>query len=426
MDQLTDAKKLSSSSKAVASIHGKANGLRRCGGGGGGGAVNSGERIPHDVVTEVLLRLPVKSLMRFKCVSKLWYSTISDSDFVLAHHSNSGALLITFTDKDDTSQTGQPVQRVLHVSPDKTLHHQASILLAQCNITQTINGLICLYINSDDLIFLCNISTHEIMMLPSPAYNTRHDKYYFGYDPIKDLYKLLKIHSEKDGDDYPCEILALGIDSSWRIAPPATLDLKSQSICINGVLYWGRDGHPNYTVVAFDLMKEEFRVNPIPRYMTETNKWNRLNVMELGGRLTLVQVEACLFDDGKLILWELDDDQVGELEFWTEHLVELPTELSEEGCRFPVGSLPTGELLLADYRLNSPMTVYSYDRAKGKFEKFLTAEFPSSLALVCKEAPRLLITYHKENLALLEHIIKGCSSLSSYVPLSDRERVAGV
>ncbi|CAA2965402.1 putative F-box protein At1g32420 [Olea europaea var. sylvestris] len=411
MDRFTDGKELLSSTKC------KTKSLR-C---GDNDDRNSEPRIPHDTVIEVLKRLPVKSLMRFKCVSKRWHSTISDSGFA-------DGLLITFTDVDASSQPGQPIQRFIRVSSDKTLHHQASISLAEHDMTQAINGLVCIYDNTDNLIFLCNIFTRENLELPSPRLDTRRAKYYFGYDPIKDLYKLLKICSDEVGDiltlgidtpifrdGYPCEILTLGVDSSWRVIPPATLDLKTQSICIDGVLYWGRDCHPNYSVVAFDLMEEEFRVEPIPDYMTETNKWNRFNVMELGGRLTLAQVEACLFDDGKLILWEFHDHQVG----WTKHIVELPTELSEEGCRFPVGSLPTGELLLADYRLKSPMSVYSYDREKGKFEKFLMAEFPSSLALVCREA-KLGITYHKGNFPRLDHMIKGCNSLSSYVPLSDR------
>ncbi|KAL2492818.1 putative F-box protein [Abeliophyllum distichum] len=419
MDQLIDVKELSSPppSEAVASTNCKSCKSRSCCGDCGRGVNLEHRRIHDDIVMEVLHRLPAKSLTRFKCVSNLWNSIISDSGFMKAHPSNSDGLLVTFTDIDATSQPGQPVERFLRLLSDRTLHHQASVLLTEYSITQTINGLVCLYVNTDNIIFLCNIFTHEILKLPSPRFDTRRAKYYFGYDLNNDLYKLLKISSERVHDIYPCEILTLGIDSSWRIIPPATLDLKTQSICIDGVLYWGRNGHPKYMVVSFDLMKERFLVKPIPDYMTETNQWNRFHVIELGGRLALVQVEACLFNDGKLILWEFDDDQVGEMEMWTKHIVELPTELCEQGCRFPVGSLPMGELLLADYRIKSPMTVYSYDRAKGKFEKFLMAKFPSSLALVCKEVPRLQITYHK--VAWLHHIIKCSNSVSSSVPLSD-------
>ncbi|XP_050870498.1 F-box/kelch-repeat protein At3g06240-like [Lathyrus oleraceus] len=38
--------------------------------------------VPHELIIQILLRLPVKSLIRFKCVRKLWFSLISnDSNF---------------------------------------------------------------------------------------------------------------------------------------------------------------------------------------------------------------------------------------------------------------------------------------------------------------------------------------------------------
>ncbi|KAF3955149.1 hypothetical protein CMV_019598 [Castanea mollissima] len=45
----------------------------------------SSELLPHDVVFEILTRLPVKSLIRFRCVSKSWYSTITDPIFITKH-----------------------------------------------------------------------------------------------------------------------------------------------------------------------------------------------------------------------------------------------------------------------------------------------------------------------------------------------------
>ncbi|CAK9136204.1 unnamed protein product [Ilex paraguariensis] len=52
----------------------KASGVAGGGGGGGGGGVSE---LPHDLVIEVLTRLPAKSLMRFKCVSKLWIEVLT-------------------------------------------------------------------------------------------------------------------------------------------------------------------------------------------------------------------------------------------------------------------------------------------------------------------------------------------------------------
>ncbi|KAM0917295.1 hypothetical protein ACQ4PT_009604 [Festuca glaucescens] len=41
--------------------------------------------IPEDLVLEILVRLPVKSLLRFKTVCKAWHVTISSQSFIAAH-----------------------------------------------------------------------------------------------------------------------------------------------------------------------------------------------------------------------------------------------------------------------------------------------------------------------------------------------------
>ena len=43
------------------------------------------EFLPHDLLIQVPLRLPAKSLLRFRCVSKSWFSLISDPQFAKSH-----------------------------------------------------------------------------------------------------------------------------------------------------------------------------------------------------------------------------------------------------------------------------------------------------------------------------------------------------
>ena len=43
------------------------------------------ENLPRELIVDILSRLPVKTLCRFKCVLKPWRSLISDPDFVKTH-----------------------------------------------------------------------------------------------------------------------------------------------------------------------------------------------------------------------------------------------------------------------------------------------------------------------------------------------------
>lgn len=44
------------------------------------------EHLPQDIVLHILLRLPFKSLQRFRSLRKLWFALITSHDFILAHH----------------------------------------------------------------------------------------------------------------------------------------------------------------------------------------------------------------------------------------------------------------------------------------------------------------------------------------------------
>ena len=41
--------------------------------------------LPDEVVLDILARLPVKSLLRFRCVCKPWYSSIANPNFITTH-----------------------------------------------------------------------------------------------------------------------------------------------------------------------------------------------------------------------------------------------------------------------------------------------------------------------------------------------------
>ncbi|PHT77438.1 hypothetical protein T459_20960 [Capsicum annuum] len=49
------------------------------------GTTSSKKYFPEEILVEILIRLPVKSLVRFRCVSKSWKTLISDEYFKAKH-----------------------------------------------------------------------------------------------------------------------------------------------------------------------------------------------------------------------------------------------------------------------------------------------------------------------------------------------------
>lgn len=78
----------------------------------------------NDMIVETLSRLPVKSLMRFKCVCKSWYSLVKDPNFIYKHleKDNNMRLMVRCTYKNpDYTDPFNDLITYFSVFPDNTL-----------------------------------------------------------------------------------------------------------------------------------------------------------------------------------------------------------------------------------------------------------------------------------------------------------------
>ncbi|KAM3359280.1 putative F-box protein At1g32420 [Capsicum annuum] len=134
----------------------------------------------YDILFEILVLLPAKSLLRFRSVSRTWNSLIRDDpDFVKLHNALSQSrplatrLLFELAlrsryQRDDVESTynsptqleGFPLQLVYARQYLDSREKEIVICSNHCN------GLVCLYSYEDSQIHLYNVTTRERKALP--------------------------------------------------------------------------------------------------------------------------------------------------------------------------------------------------------------------------------------------------------------------
>ncbi|OVA20839.1 F-box domain [Macleaya cordata] len=162
--------------------------------------------LPDDIVVDILSRLPVKSLSRFRCVCKPWFKLFSNPNFVKMHHNHGvekekcslmlidNDLMYSSIDYYDSSITSYEAVEIHY--PFKSKENGGVHIRGACN------GLLCIDPPSNrDLICIWNPSTKEYKKIPEPRdefpshLDVDHGgiTYGFGYDCNNDNYKVVRI-----------------------------------------------------------------------------------------------------------------------------------------------------------------------------------------------------------------------------------------
>lgn len=305
--------------------------------------------LPSNIILDVLSRLPVKTLSKFKCVSKLWCQYISDVYFYRLHHSRSVQRPFSLLLHAELPPRVYESLCYYRIEVDATVHLSSIDDQGQVmnNFTKEIkvdaetrcvtllhcqNGdLVC--IASGLRIYICNPSTQEFCELPEPSPFFAHTTYIgFGYLPSTKEYKVVRLfHKPPNGDvDLNCEVLTISSTSCspWRLledtCPFSTIDKPA---FVNGSLHWAI--YPAFRfqgehMISFDLQAEKFSFLPAP-YCVHENKKRIIDLtifrlVEVGGNLWL----GAYVDDGCMLdLWVMSD--WNEFLWVKEHTIDLTT-----------------------------------------------------------------------------------------------------
>ena len=267
--------------------------------------------LPKEVLEEILLRVPPKSLKCCKRVCKLWHAMISDQSFINKQlhvgNSNKHSLsitmclnwtrqeaslekrrvfsVVTIHDKDEGGDDQLPcVVEEISLPPVPEIEKEyfpVNLVGSHCN------GITCFFehrTSTKETFVLCNPELGEFKLLHTPVLDLglMFAGAGFGYDPKANDYKCFKLFcSVRDEKVSRALVYTLGTDS-WR---EVKIDLnyccyvKAGGVYCRGVYYWWNMGSSNskQMVLSFDLSEEEFHKIQLPEHAQDP----RLNVSRL-------------------------------------------------------------------------------------------------------------------------------------------------
>ncbi|XP_030462504.2 F-box/kelch-repeat protein At3g06240-like [Syzygium oleosum] len=307
-------------------------------------------KLPHDIVVEVLKRLPVKSLLRCRCVCRSWRSTMDDPRFVALHLSHSALdasncylvcldwcrhLCSLFSNESLTLPSRSQIE-VPFVTP-----------AGRYDFVGSCNGLICIAELSrngfSQAMYLWNLFTGKHKAVPQSglghqffSMETAYESLGFGFDAGSNDYKIVKILCFEDdngqcfgGPNPRVEIYSLSTDS-WRSLEcevPVFYD-NGSAVFLNGNLPWiafkfdvvwdeGRYG----SMVLFDVAGEVFDEMDLPEEILHMDNGGLIAYVAVVNDLLAVFVniiDAVMHPESHSICSVWVTREYGVLESWTK------------------------------------------------------------------------------------------------------------
>ncbi|KAF9612659.1 hypothetical protein IFM89_003134 [Coptis chinensis] len=353
--------------------------------------------IPQDIFTNILCRLPVKSLLRFKCVCKSWYTLLNDRAFIKLHlnesmQSKDGFNFmfrnVKFFSVDYLLSSASFSKAVEVDFPFKSPSETVAIALGSCHgifligiynpcqgpwvfypKNQKKGPLTCSFV----FMALClwNPSTKEYKKLPDTLTKFSRDRsrsytsvYGFGYNSKIDDYKVMRIfyYYDVDGGVGGCKncycesevlLYSLQTDTCKRIQGDVPYYIHSpiqrkdvvRGTFVNGAIHWlGYHVIPDQfstQIVSFDIANEEYKKIPQPDF-DNTSSLVSIDLGVLQGGLCLYRKYRC---KNKSYLDILMMKEYGLKESW-EKLLTISPFMEPDWAFNPLCITNKGELIM--------------------------------------------------------------------------------
>ncbi|PHT30839.1 hypothetical protein CQW23_27176 [Capsicum baccatum] len=332
----------------------------------------------EEIIMDILTKLPVRSLLRFKCVSKFWKTLICDPYFKGKH--------LNYAKDDPDSQKFlicqiYPKERIssIYSCPLSPVQLPEDVQKLDCSLNARpfadccCDGLVFLFA-SDGLnkqYMLWNPSTRESIVLPHPEFSLSCCMYGLAYDAASDDYKILKIDVTSVGPEVFNEILALKSGSWKRVGKPSfrvlpvSCGVPSGRDClafIHGTFHWVGLSNYGSTIVSFNISNEVYGQIPLLERMRIYLKSYLENEVSVLGGLLCFYSTANYQGEGTLNLSVMRD--YGIKESWTNLYTIRDTDLYSARPKYRFAD---GEMLLIFRHLNRISLGPIFGTSKGQY-----------------------------------------------------------
>ncbi|KAM0900393.1 hypothetical protein ACQ4PT_020654 [Festuca glaucescens] len=266
--------------------------------------------ITSDVLHEILLRLPISSLLRFLRTCHQWRDVIRDSCFVMGHANRAPEHLLLFLPRVDASEshkTASPGRIKIFDEKWSVSTWAASSMDPDDHLFASCNCLLCFY--RKYTLKIVNPTTGQSLYLSKPDRKLFRDLYYlysFGFHPATGEYKLIYFHREPrhgrlSGQPFcfdSIQVYTLGEDR-WREirAPKESCLVNLGVVNVDGAMYWITEEEGTCCgvgVMRFDLRDETFELlRPPPLKACEVTD-RPCDAPDLSYHITEVDRKVCL------------------------------------------------------------------------------------------------------------------------------------
>jgi F-box interacting protein len=390
--------------------------------------INLGE----DLEEEILIRLPAKSLMRFKCVQRSWNNLFKTPLFVYRNmnihmskddhhrfiiidqhtketcpktHNHDNAMfidkeieptclethLMLLSLPDKLTPTLPPTPNVVEYSLFPNIPIRTIRLYGHCN------GVLCLeYDYYNPSLVLWNPTTREVHFVPTPP--TIHPEYMIGFGAKSNTndFKVIKLNINRE-KTFVFSLLSIEIynlnNKSWTInhnpiLPPDQATMRyyhkrpnKYNILVNGIYHWitGYNVKGFSIILSYDFSNNKFHtiVGPVSRLHSETGQQNLTQIK--GSLACVVQLRSNIIFG--MAIWVMDKHG------WTKLYNLVPLEMAihkhaifckgKNGVQF-LGGKPGQPLTLYDHHGN--LLCQFQILLHGLFDSFLVHEYVQSIA----------------------------------------------